>query len=311
MYSYKGSYYYLLSVVILLSFSCKTGLPTQNNTESEKARVLYAKNNEGLFVYDYSINKSKKVADLKDVFIPNTIQQINDSVAIIAVEGEDIDDLSYNMKYYEVNLKSGENSKYKVVSYSKEDNTLNVKTDYYSNTGNITNSISKKLKCTKLNIRFKKLKCCNVGEYIATQENTQKIFAFVKAGSLYLNNNDSIMLIDEYTNNYSRRSKSGYSNPYLSSDNKKVVCEYKEGQGVYAKKDIVMFDTETMMKNILISEENYFKPQLSNNYNLLLVGKNKRKDEVDNEWKEDVFLYDITKRYAIDVAVSNNYVWLN
>ena len=154
------------------------------------------------------------------------------------------------------------------------------------------------------------MNCCDVDNYLINQEKKKtKLFVFSEKGSLFLNSNDSILPLMEYKGNFSRKARGGYSNPFLSDNGKFVVCQYRNGSTLNSKTDICLIDVEKYQSTKLIEQDSYFKPQLSDDMKFLLLAKNSIIDK-DGERKDEVSLYDISSNYALDIAVSNNYIFI-
>lgn len=309
----KKVYFFKVSILLVISVftSCKTTTTVQEDSTEQGLSVLYAINNDGIYQYNYSSNKSKKIVSLEELFIPNSLQMINDSVGIIAIENDGSTDLVYTSIFYHFNLKSKTSGKYKEVQYQKVNNIVEVKTEYYSSTGNITKTLTKTLTCTAKNYRFKKLLCCGIDKYLEEQESSNKsIDVYSEKGSLFINENDSVYPLIEFEGTVARGRRTfglGYSHPSISADGKSVVAEFKSNSGVRSGIDICLIDVSTKQKTTLIENEQYFKPILSADKRFLLVGKGRLNDE-DGELKDNVFLYDTASDYAVEVAISNNYL---
>ncbi len=299
-----------LVIITGLIFSCKTTLPTQEDTNMSDANVVYAVNGSGIYLYSYQINKSKKIADLAETFLPSTIQVLNDSLIIIAVESEKSNEDVFRANYLGVNLITGQSYLYKEVEYIKQEDVVTTKTKVYSESGNIIRSHDDVLKCAQKNVRLSKLKCCGMESYLFNRElRGDKVEVYSDNGSLFIAMKDSSYLVEEYKGMSKRLGRGGYINPFLSEDKKTIVTEYKNaGIGVKVGRDICLIDVESQEKINLIEDDSYFKPQLSRDKNYLLLGKNRVRNEA-GEFVESVFLFDIHTRYAIEIASSNNYIW--
>jgi len=293
-----------LTVIILL-FSCTATKEIITEVKTQY-KVIFATNNDGIYLYNYADNQSKKVCDIKKIFLPNSLKQINDSLIIVGENNTPKSSENRDFVFYKINIKSGEYSKYKTVSCIKiKDTETSVRSIYFSQSGNITSQKDTVFDCDKFSLRIKGIQFCNIGDYVL-EKDPKKVFS--QRGSLYLKDTEGEKLILEYTGNYTRRISSGYFTPSLSLDGKKIAYKYEAGM-LNPNSGIYEVEIETGSQNVLSDDAGFFKPNYSNDGEYLLLGKNKKLSE-DKAWIEDFFIYKIKSSYDIKIGEGNNYIWI-
>ncbi|PCJ28807.1 MAG: hypothetical protein COA97_00245 [Flavobacteriales bacterium] len=305
---YKEITIKLIIVAIIFLCSCRTTDKVVNGVNTnEICKVLYAINNDGIYLYTYENNKTIKICDLKKVFLPKSLQYVNDSLVMI---GENIvSEGMPSLLFYRINIKSGKFMEYKKVTYQKNNNeTVSLRTIFYSKTGNIIEQKDTVLFCTKKNSKLSNYRYCSIDEYVKQKGLNSSVKVFSKRGSLYLNDKDGERNILEYNKSNNRRAISGYFNPSLSHDSEKVVYVYRAklldpNSGIYE------IEIETGNQNLLSDDAGYFNPKYSYNNEFVLLSKNKRRLE-DKSWVEDFYVFKIKSNYAIKISEGDNFIWV-
>lgn len=289
-------------------YSCTTTEKVVHEIANEdNCRVLYAVNNDGIYLYSYSNNETKKICDMAKEFLPRSLHYVNDSLILI---GENVNsEEEPTLMFYNINIKFGSYKKYKKVDIKKnQDETASLTTIFYSKTGNIINQKDTVLICNNLNSKYRGFRYCNVDKYINQPKLITTREVFSKRGSIYIIENGIEKNILEHTGNYSRRISSGYFGPTLSSDGEKVAYRYIAGlmnpnSGIYEA------NIETGNQNLLTDDPGYFNPEYSPNDEFVLLGKNKRQAENKN-WIEDFYVLKIKSAYALMIGEGDNYIWI-
>lgn len=320
--------FYFLAFVFL-STQCTVVSETNKSIDS-KLQLVYTVDREGLFLYDLKTGKERKIYTTDQKFMDKKMQFLNDSIFIVAHKSkrreEEKERLVYSKymyradgdstfitnnppyktvdkywyvteTYFAVNINTSIAFKYKTIDYEYLDyELLNIKTTRFDTTGQIVESMPITSEGTNFEERER---------YFSASEQINQRQIFSRQGNLYLVEREDTSMLLKFNGNFEPKFGSGYYNPALSPDGKKVTYQYLAG---FLSEGSAMFEMsiQTKKKKELLDAE-YFRPVYSPDGNKLAVAKNQR--QAKGEWINSIYIYDLRTGKIEKATDGNTYFW--
>lgn len=329
----------LYILTILLTTQCVSVSKSSKDKNSD-FQVVYTTDKDGLFIYDLRTSTEKKIYTTDQVFLDNKMEFLNDSVLLVGhqsksreeekerhvyskyLNGEDGDSIyiTDNTPYktfdkhvflsetfFAINLKNGSNYKYKNVDYEHiEHKILKIRTSHFDNKGKLKNEQDTTFLCSGTSISYKGIKFCDFERFFSKSETVNGRQLISRRGDLYLINQLDTNLFLKFDGHFDPKFGSGYYNPTISPDGKRVSYEYLAG---FLKNGSAIYETviDTKEKKKLIGE-GYFNPVYSPDGQKLLITKNQRKAK-GKTWENTIYVLDIESGKTKKIGNGTEYLW--
>lgn len=289
--------------------------PTLLDKKKSESQIVYTIDKEGLFLYDLKTGVEKKIYSTDQVFLDNTMTFLNDSILVIGhqtpnkrEEYKTTDENVYITEtFYAININNGIKYKYKTIDYEYlNKTTLNIKTLLFNNRNQIVTKKDTSILCNRLSYSYNRIKFCDTERYYSKSEIIEGKQIFSKRGNLYITNQKDTTLLLEFDGHFDPKFGSGYYQPTISPDCKKVSFQYlagifKSGSAIYE------MDINTKHKKKII-EKGYFHPVYSPNGEKLLIAKDQRKVK-ENTWINTIYVLDIKTGTKRKIGKGSAYLW--
>ncbi len=308
--------------------------------ENSNFQIVYTVDNDGLFLYDLKTETKKKLYETDQIFLEKEFKFINDSILIVGhrskslheekerrvyskyvyhADGDStfitdspsyitIDKRVYVIEsFYAINLNDSSNYKHKTIEYEHIDGTtLKIKATSFDNTGKVANQTDTTFLCGMSSSSYKGIEFCNSERFFSRSETVNNKQVFSRGGDLYLTDLRDTLLLLKFDGHFEPKFGSGYYNPTLSADGKKISFQYLAG---FLGKGSAIFemDIETKEKKELVSDR-FYKPKYSPSGKRLLVAKDNRQDK-NSIWINDIHVFDISTSTATKITEGNDYLW--
>lgn len=329
----------LFLLTILLTARCAS-VSTQSETEKHDLQIVYAVDKEGVFLYDLNSGKKTKIYESDQVFLDQKMEFLNDSILVIGHQGQSkveekerivnsryfyradgdstfiTDNPPYKVMdehvfitetYFAVNVNTSSNYIYKTIDYEHIDHRdLKIKTTHFDQAGNIILQHDTMRYCNGTTSSSKGISFCDFERFFSKSERINGNQVFSRRGNLYLVNSLDTTLLLKFDGKFDPKFGSGYYNPSLSPDGKKVAYQYLAG---FLNKGSAIFemDIETKEKKELTGE-GYFKPVYSPDGQKLLIAKNQRQAK-ENTWINSIYILDIKSGKTKKIGNGIAYLW--
>ena len=329
----------LYILTILLTAKCAS-VSTTPKEEKTDLQIVYTVDKDGLFLYDMKSGTVKKIYSTDQVFLDSKTVFLNDSILLVGHQSqsreEDKERLVYSKylhrtdgdstfitdnppyktfdrhvflteTFFAINLNNFSNYKAKTIDYEHiEHSTLKIKTTHFDNKNNIKNGHDTTVFCSGTSSSYKGIKFCDLERYFSKSEIANNLQSFSRRGDLYLINQLDTTLILKYDGHFDPKFGSGYYQPTISPDGKRISFQYlagflKNGSAIYE------MDIETKQKKELIGE-GYFNPVYSPDGQKLLISKNQRQEK-GNTWINTIYVLDIENGQTNKIGNGSEYLW--
>lgn len=313
----------LYILTILLTTQCAS-VSTTSKDEKSDLQIVYTVDKDGLFLYDLKTRTEKKIYSTDQVFLDKKIFFLNDSILLVGHQSESRQEEKERLVYskylyradgdstfitdnppyktfdkhvfltetfFAINLNNGSNYKYKTLDYERiEPTTLKIKTSHFDNNGNIKNEQDTTVFCSGTSYSYRGRKFCDFEIDFSKSEIISDRQVYSRRGNLYLINQLDTTLLLKFAGQFDPKFGSGYYNPTISPDGKRISYQYlagflKNGSAIYE------MDIDTKHKIKLIGEA-YFNPVYSPDGQKLLIAKNQRQSK-GNTWINTIYVLDI------------------
>lgn len=328
--------FFILTTLILAH--CSISKKTVDKDYNDE--VIYSIDKVGVFIYNCGSKTSTKIYSTDKVFLPSSLEFLNDSFIIVGFQGKStegekqrivnskyfyradgdstfitdnptytiIDKYTYLTEtYFKVNIDNSQSYKYKTVNYEKnEDGHLKINTVFYSKNDSIINQQDTTYICNSTLYNSKGITFGDFKSYFSISEIANNRQVFSKRGDLILKENGKETILLKFDGNFDPKFGSGYFNPTISADGKKVAYQYLAGF-LNSGSAIFEMNIESKEKNKVIGE-GYFKPKYSPDGNHLLIAKDKRECK-DKTWISDIYILNIKTGKKSKIAEGDNFIW--
>ena len=328
--------FFILTTLILAHCS----ISNKSFDKDGNVEVIYSVDKVGVFIYNCESKTSKKIYSTDKVFLPSSLEFLNDSIIIVGFQGESTEieksrivsskyfyradgdstlvtnNPPYTIKdkytyltetFFKVNIDNSKSYKYKTINYEKnEDGPLNIKTVFYSNNDSIINQLDTTYICNSTSSNSKGIRFGDIKRFISQSEIANNRQVFSKSGDLILKEDGKETILLKFDGYFDPKFGSGYFNPTISADGKMVAYQYLAGF-LNSGSAIFQMNIESKEKNKVIGE-GYFNPKYSPNGNYLLISKDKRQCK-DKTWISDFYILNIKTGKKSKIAEGDNYVW--
>ncbi len=296
-----------LAILTIALYKC-----TSSKIEHEKSglQIVYTVDKKGLFLYDLNTGKKKKIYTTNQKFLKRKMEFLSDDSLLVAHQNKishpTMDREHLTETFFLVNLDSETNYKYKTVEYEYiERKNLKTKATYFDQNGEIKSTQDTIVPCNSVSYGYRNVEFMPPERGFSKSENRNGVHVFSKRGNLYLNNQADTTLLLEFDGRFEPKFGSGFCNPTLSPDRKKIFYQYlsgfmKRGSAIYE------MDLETKEKKQFI--KGYFKPRYSPDGKKLLLAKNSREHK-KNTWVSSIYVLDIENKREIKVGNGSYYLW--
>lgn len=329
--------FFILTTLLLAYCS---SISTNAVDKDSNGEVIYSVDKVGVFIYYCETKTSKKIYSTDKKFLPSSLEFLNDSLIIVGFQGESkeeeksrivnskylyradgdstfiTDNPPYTIKdkytyltetFFKVNIDNSKSYKYKTINYEKnEDGPLNMKTVFYSENDSIINQIDTTFICNSTSYTSKGIKFCDFERFYSESEIVNNRQVFSKRGDLILKENGKETILLKFDGHFDPKFGSGYFNPTISADGKKVAYQYLAGF-LNSGSGIFEMNIESKEKNKVIGE-GYFDPKYSPDGNRLLIAKDNRESK-DKTWISDIYILNIKTGKKNKIAEGDKYVW--
>lgn len=330
---------YLL-ITILLTSQCSS-LSTTDKDEDSDLQLVYTVDKEGLFLYDLKTGKANRVYSTQERFVEEELKFINDSIFIVAHQSnlrEEEKERLVNSKYmqradgdstfitdnppyktcdkhvyvtktfFEININTQSNFKSKTIGYEHIDHSiLKIKTSTFDHTGQITSEHDTTIAYGGTSFSSSQIRFCDFQErYFSKSENVNGKQVFSSRGDLYMIEKSDTTMLLKFDGHFDPKFGSGYYNPTLSPDGKKVTYQYLAG---FLKKGSALFEINIETKaEKKILDEKYFRPFYSPDGKKIAVARNQRETKSD-AWINTIYVYDSKSGKSTKVGNGSEYFW--
>jgi len=331
----------LVILIYLLVTQCTSALTGVVDFDTDNI-VVYSVDKDGLYQYDQSTANTTKIADLKEVFIDNSLTFIDDSVVIIGYRGEAINEARdkitgellecpcsstdslivqgivgsykydrytlYRQTFQAINIKTHNSWVHKTIDYKhKEMDTLTVTKTLYNSRGDVFSSNDTIYRCNGISYSSDGLRFCDSERFYSESNVVNDKLVFSRKGNLYLRENGKEILLLEFDGHFDPKFGSGYFQPTLALDGEKVTFRYlagflKSGSGLFE------LDLKTMGKKEIMKDD-FFRPIYSPDGRYLLLGKYQRQDKSKGTWINDIYILDLKTSKTKKIAEGDLFTW--
>ncbi len=328
----------LYILLLLIQFSCVSTKLTELNNAGE---VIYSVDKVGIYIYNCETNTSKKIYVTDKIFLPISLELINDSLILAGHQGETHEvkkDRLVNSKYFyradgdssfitdnppytivdkytyltetffAINIENSKLYKYKTIDYeTNEEGLLKINTRFYSLDSSMINQFDTSYIYGYSSNSSKGISFRNSGRFYSKSEIANNRQVFSERGNLILKDKGKETVLLKFDGHFDPKFGSGYYNPTISSDGKKVAFQYLAGF-LNSGSAIFEMNIETKEKEKILGE-GYFKPKYSWDGNYLIISKDNRKNESNNTWISDIYILNIKTGKKTKIAEGDNYSW--
>jgi hypothetical protein len=329
------TYQFVFSTILLTTFlSCNTKIKSNQ-------QFAYTIDKKGVYLYALTNNTPKEIYTTDKIFINDYFKQINDSVLQVGhqskmrkeekekkvyskylyrADGDSVFitnnppyTITENYDYvtdsiYHININTAKSYLYSVVDYEHYEHlSLKIKTRNFNQDGKVIAEKDTAYVCAGTLTTSEGVKFGGLARYYGESEIVLSKKIVTVSGDLILEQGKQRTTLLKYDGNFDPKFGSGYYNPTLTTDSKKVVFQYLAGF-LQNGSCIYEMNIDTKNKTKLIGE-GYFNPIYSPDNKLLLLfaEKNLLKSSTDGS---DIYVFDIASKTKTRIGQGKNYLWI-
>ncbi|QXP78775.1 MULTISPECIES: hypothetical protein [Winogradskyella] len=324
----------LLLVVLLILISCKTELKPD-------LQFVYSIDKQGVFINSLKENTNKQIYSSNKVFLNSYFSFIDDSIIQVGhqsrLKSEEKERKVYSKYFHKVdgdstfitnnppytttdrydfltdsilyiNIRKGSSYLKRTLDYEHyEHSELKIKTTEFNEKGKVISQKDTSFACGGTSSSSKGIRFCDFKRYYEKSETILGKTIISKRGDLILQDKNSESVLLKFDGHFDPKFGSGFYNPTLSSDGKKVSFQYLAGF-LNSGSCIYEMDMVTQTKTKLIGE-GFFNPIYSPDNKFLLLFSDSRKAK-NNTWIKDIYILDIETKTKTKVGEGENYMWI-